>query len=114
MRRRRIVVAAVLAAQRRDQAVGAGRDQGAPLARHRHDVADARGELGIDLAEPPRRLGLVAAPLVFDGYWELQIGVLMEEMAKRRLRVNVIGEPERVAACFVHGYKQMPVELSRY
>ncbi|ODP37809.1 cytochrome P450 [Sphingomonas turrisvirgatae] len=45
---------------------------------------------------------------------ELQIGVLMEEMAKRRLRVNVTAEPERVAACFVHGYKQMQVELSRY
>ncbi|MBX3593031.1 cytochrome P450 [Sphingomonas sp.] len=45
---------------------------------------------------------------------ELQIGVLMEEMAKRRLRPNVVAEPERVAACFVHGYKQMPVELSRY
>jgi cytochrome P450 len=45
---------------------------------------------------------------------ELQIGVLMEEMAKRRLRVNVLREPERVAACFVHGYKKMPVELSRY
>jgi hypothetical protein len=35
-------------------------------------------------------------------------------MAKRRLRVNVLREPERVAACFVHGYKKMPVELSRY
>ena len=45
---------------------------------------------------------------------ELQIGVLMEEMAKRRLRPNVIAEPERVSACFVHGYKAMPVELSRY
>lgn len=45
---------------------------------------------------------------------ELQIGVLMEEMAKRRLRPNVVAEPERVAACFVHGYKAMPVELSRY
>ncbi len=45
---------------------------------------------------------------------ELQIGVLMEEMAKRRLRANVVGEPERVAACFVHGYKKLPVELSRY
>ena len=45
---------------------------------------------------------------------ELQIGILMEEMAKRRLRVNVLAEPERVAACFVHGYKQMAVELSRY
>ncbi|PXA99740.1 cytochrome P450 [Nostoc sp. 3335mG] len=45
---------------------------------------------------------------------ELQIGILMEEMAKRRLRVNTLAEPERVAACFVHGYKKMPVELSRY
>ncbi|WP_448661929.1 cytochrome P450 [Sphingomonas sp. CJ20] len=45
---------------------------------------------------------------------ELQIGILMEEMAKRRLRVNVLREPERVAACFVHGYRSMPAELSRY
>ena len=45
---------------------------------------------------------------------ELQIGILLEEMAKRRLRVNVLREPERVAACFVHGYRKMPVELSRY
>jgi cytochrome P450 len=45
---------------------------------------------------------------------ELQIRILLEEMAKRRLRVNVIGEPERVAGCFVHGYKKMHVELSRY
>ena len=45
---------------------------------------------------------------------ELQIGLLMEEMAKRRLRVNVAGAPERVAASFVHGYRKLPVELSRY
>ncbi|HWK36319.1 cytochrome P450 [Sphingomonas sp.] len=45
---------------------------------------------------------------------ELQISILMEEMAKRRLRVNVIEEPTRVSACFVHGYRKMPVELSRY
>jgi cytochrome P450 len=45
---------------------------------------------------------------------ELQIGILLEEMAKRRLRPNVLREPERVAACFVHGYRKMPVELSRY
>jgi cytochrome P450 len=45
---------------------------------------------------------------------ELQISVLMEEMAKRRMRVNVTGEPTRVAACFVHGYRKLPVELSRY
>jgi cytochrome P450 len=45
---------------------------------------------------------------------ELQISILLEEMAKRRLRVNVLAEPERVSACFVHGYRKMPVELSRY
>lgn len=45
---------------------------------------------------------------------ELQLVTLLEEMAKRRLRANVIGEPTRVPACFVHGYKSLQVELSRY
>lgn len=45
---------------------------------------------------------------------ELQIGILLEEMAKRRMRVNVLGEPTRVAACFVHGYRKLPVEISKY
>ncbi|UZK67648.1 cytochrome P450 [Sphingomonas sp. M1-B02] len=45
---------------------------------------------------------------------ELQIGILLEEMGKRRLRANVMREPERVAGCFVHGYRKMPVELSHY
>jgi cytochrome P450 len=45
---------------------------------------------------------------------EMQLVVLLEEMAKRRLRVNVLEEPERVPACFVHGYKKLMVELSKY
>ena len=45
---------------------------------------------------------------------ELQITILLEEMAKRRMRVNVLAEPVRVRACFVHGYRQMQVELSKY
>ena len=45
---------------------------------------------------------------------ELQINVLLEEMAKRRMRVNVVGAPERVAACFVHGYRKLPVTISKY
>jgi cytochrome P450 len=45
---------------------------------------------------------------------ELQIRILLEEMAARRLRPNVLAEPERVAGCFVHGYKSMQVELSKY
>jgi cytochrome P450 len=45
---------------------------------------------------------------------ELQVMILLEEMAKRRMRVNVIGEPVRVAQSFVNGYKSMQVELSTY
>ncbi len=45
---------------------------------------------------------------------ELQLLTLIEEMAKRRLRVHVVSEPVRTAACFVHGYRKMMVELSRY
>ena len=45
---------------------------------------------------------------------ELQLVTLFEEMAKRRLRANPVGQPERVPASFVHGYKHLMVELSRY
>ncbi|HEX8412441.1 MAG TPA: cytochrome P450, partial [Sphingomicrobium sp.] len=45
---------------------------------------------------------------------ELQIAILLEEMQKRRMRVNVLREPDRVAACFVHGYRKMPVEITKY
>ncbi len=45
---------------------------------------------------------------------ELQLLVLLEEMAKRRLRVRVDAEPDRVPACFVHGYKKMMVTLEKY
>jgi cytochrome P450 len=45
---------------------------------------------------------------------ELQLTTLISEMQKRRLRVNVVEEPVRVPASFVHGYKKMMVELERY
>jgi cytochrome P450 len=45
---------------------------------------------------------------------ELQLTVLMEEMAKRRLRANVLSEPTRVPACFVNGYRSLMVEMSHY
>ena len=45
---------------------------------------------------------------------ELQLTVLLEEMAKRRMRVKVLEEPERVPACFVHGYKKLMVEIESY
>ena len=45
---------------------------------------------------------------------ELQVAILLEEMQRRRLRVHGAGAPERVAACFVHGYRSLPVEVERY
>jgi cytochrome P450 len=45
---------------------------------------------------------------------ELQVRILMEEMAARRMRVNVLAEPERVAQSFVNGYERMMVEVGRY
>ncbi len=45
---------------------------------------------------------------------EMQLTALISEMQKRRLRVHVVEAPERVPACFVHGYKKMMVQLERY
>jgi cytochrome P450 len=45
---------------------------------------------------------------------ELQVRILMEEMAARRMRVKVLTEPERVAQSFVNGYEKMMVEILRY
>lgn len=45
---------------------------------------------------------------------ELQLQTLFEEMAARRLRVEVTGEPDRVNSNFVHGFKKLPVTLGRY
>ncbi len=45
---------------------------------------------------------------------ELQLRILLEEMHKRRMRVNVAGEKRRVRANFVHGFRKLEVELSRF
>jgi cytochrome P450 len=45
---------------------------------------------------------------------ELQLRILLEEMHKRRMRVNVTGEVERVRANFVHGFRKLEVELSKF
>jgi cytochrome P450 len=45
---------------------------------------------------------------------ELQVRILMEEMRERRMRVDVVAEPERVAQSFVNGYEKMMVHVGRY
>jgi cytochrome P450 len=45
---------------------------------------------------------------------ELQLKTLMEEMHKRRMRIEVTGKVERVRANFVHGFRRMDVTLSKF
>ena len=45
---------------------------------------------------------------------ELQLRVLMEEMHKRRLRVHVAGDVQRVRANFVEGFRKLEVEVTNF
>lgn len=45
---------------------------------------------------------------------ELQIAILPEEMAVRRMRVSVAFPRVRIPGCFVHGYRSPPVMVSNY
>ncbi len=45
---------------------------------------------------------------------ELQVRILLEEMAVRHMRIKVLAEPTRVAQSFVNGYESMKVEINRY
>ena len=44
---------------------------------------------------------------------ELQIGILLEEMHRRKMKVEVVGEPVRVYSSFVHGFRSLPVVMTR-
>ena len=45
---------------------------------------------------------------------ELQLKILLEEMHKRRMRVHVAGDVERVRANFVHGFRKLEVEITEF
>ena len=45
---------------------------------------------------------------------ELQLKILLEEMHKRRMRVRVTGQVERVRANFVHGFRKLGVTLEKF
>lgn len=45
---------------------------------------------------------------------ELQLKVLLEEIHKRRMRVHVAGDVERVRANFVHGFRKLEVEITEF
>ena len=45
---------------------------------------------------------------------ELQLRVLLEEIHKRRMRVKVVGDVERVRANFVHGFRKLEVKIEEF
>jgi len=45
---------------------------------------------------------------------EMQLRILLEEMHKRRMRVHVAGDVERVRANFVHGFRKLEVEITEF
>ncbi len=85
-------------------------------ANHDETVFDDPYALKIDRANARRHLafGCGIHRCVGARIAEVQLHTLLEEMSKRRLRVNVIEEPERVPACWVHGYSKMMVTLEHY
>lgn len=44
---------------------------------------------------------------------ELQLATLVEEMFNRNMQVKNVSEPKYVASCFVHGFKEMMVTISK-
>jgi hypothetical protein len=45
---------------------------------------------------------------------EMQLRVLWEEIQKRFKTIEVVGAPERIPSCFVHGISSLPVRLHSY
>ena len=45
---------------------------------------------------------------------ELQLKILLEELHRRRMRVEVVGAVERVRANFVHGFRKLEVRLGEF
>ncbi|MHC2432861.1 cytochrome P450 [Bradyrhizobium sp. USDA 4451] len=43
---------------------------------------------------------------------QLQLNILWEEILRAGLDVRVVGEPERIASNFVHGYSALPVQIA--
>jgi hypothetical protein len=41
----------------------------------------------------------------------MQLAILLEEMLARDLKVEVIGEPERVPSSFINGYKHLMARI---
>ncbi len=42
---------------------------------------------------------------------EMQLAIYIEEILKRNIRIELVGAPERLPSCFLHGFATMPVRI---
>jgi len=67
----------------------------------------------VDRARPRQHLsfGFGVHRCVGNRLAEMQLAILWEEALERFPFIEVVGEPVRVASCFVHGYSELPVRI---
>ncbi len=67
----------------------------------------------VDRARPRQHLsfGFGIHRCVGNRLAEMQLQILWELILQRFPTIEVVGEPERVASCFVHGYSSLPVRI---
>jgi cytochrome P450 len=67
----------------------------------------------VDRARPRQHLsfGFGIHRCVGNRLAEMQLQILWDEILRRFPTIEVVGEPERVASCFVHGYSSLPVRI---
>jgi cytochrome P450 len=67
----------------------------------------------VDRARPRQHLsfGFGIHRCVGNRLAEMQLAILLEETLARDLRVEVIGEPERVPSSFVNGYRHLAARV---
>ena len=67
----------------------------------------------IDRAKPRQHLAFGAGVhrCVGDRLAELQLRILWEEILKRRLVIDVVGEPKRLYSNFIRGFRSLPVRI---
>ena len=84
------------------------------LSGNRDDSAiDDADRFIIDRARPRQHLsfGFGIHRCVGNRIADLQLRVLWEELLRRGLEIELMGEPKRVRSSFVHGFTQMPVRI---
>ena len=78
------------------------------------DVIEQANDFVIDRARPRTHLsfGFGIHRCVGNRLAEMQLKIVWEEILKRNLDIEVLGEPRRVLSSFVKGYETLPVRIN--